>query len=844
MLVGGLKVTMKLTPAMRQFMETKEEYPDAILLFRMGDFYECFYDDAIEVSQILGITLTSRGKDETKTPLAGIPYHSLDKYLKQLVDSGKKIAICEQLEDPKKAKGVVKRGVVRVVTPGTVVEESVLHDKSNNYLVSLFIDGSQFGFACCDISTGEFLTAEFDSVKDVLSELARFSPREILVPTNFAQEDIIRYAKRQHIVVHKIQSYYYFLPKSEKIVCAQFQSESIAQLGLSQMELALCASGSLLQYITQTQKKELSYIHTLTKFSKSRYMQLPLTTIQNLELLHTISQRTKQRTLLSVIDKTKTSMGSRLLKNWLLRPLLQREDIMKRYVAVESFCENQIVLEELQGYLKEISDIERLVSRISYGQANGRDINTLKQTLSLLAPICSVIDPILSDSPLLQELVSFPQIQHIIDDIDKGLKDECPVSIREGGFIKKGYHAQLDELWDLKENATTILAKIEQDEIQKTGIPTLKIKYNRVFGYFLEVTNRFKDKIPNHYIRKQSTVNSERFITEELKELEQKILFAQDKIHQLEYTLFQQITEKILSQTKVLHEIAQKIAQLDCLSSFSLTSIEQNYVQPQIHDGFEIHITQSRHPVVESTESQFIANDCTLTDSERMMIITGPNMAGKSTYMRQIALITILAQIGCFVPAKSARIGIVDTIFTRVGSYDDVSQGQSTFMVEMSETAYILQQATPQSLIIFDEIGSGTSTYDGVAIAWAVALDLAKRIKAKTLFATHYHVLTKLEEEQGVVNYNVAVVEKDEHITFLRKIVRGKTDKSYGIFVAKLAGVPQQVVENAKKIQLQLENEDILQKHVVVEKRVHVDSANEERISYAKLKQKTLDELE
>ncbi|MFT4312876.1 MAG: DNA mismatch repair protein MutS [Candidatus Woesearchaeota archaeon] len=835
---------MKLTPAMRQYMQMKDEYPDAIILFRMGDFYECFYDDAIDVSQILGITLTSRGKDESKAPLAGIPYHSLDKYLKGLVESGRKIAICEQLEDPKKAKGVVKRGIVRVVTPGTVVEDSVLHDRQNNYLVSLFLDEQNVGFACCDISTGEFQTCEFATITDLIQELARFSPSEIIVPKSLKHKALEDFTRHQGILLHHVQTYYFYYPKAEKIVLSQFQKETISQLGLSQQELAICASGGLLQYLQETQKIQLSYIDTLKKYTVSDYMQLDKTTLTNLEITKTIVDQKKHRTLLATIDKTKTSMGARLLKKWIVRPLIDITQIRARQSCVDFFCENQLQLEEVQSLCGGIVDLERLLSRLTYGQGNGRDLVSLKNSLSIIPQIYSVLDAYQAEYPLLAKLISFHNVEELVCHIDKAIKDECPVSIREGRIIRKGYNTELDELWDIKNNATTILSKIEQEEIQKTGISTLKIKYNKVFGYYIEVTNRFKDKVPDSYIRKQSTVNSERFITEELKELEEKIISAQDKIHELEYSLFQKVVEHILTQTKSIQENAQKIAELDCLMSFAQTSIEHSYVLPELHDGFQSSLKDSRHPVVEQELSDFVPNDCAFTEDERMMIITGPNMAGKSTFMRQIALIQILAQIGCFVPARQAKMAIVDKIFTRVGAYDDVSQGQSTFMVEMSETAHILQNATEKSFIIFDEIGSGTSTYDGVSLAWAVALDLAKRIQAKTVFATHYHVLTKLEEEKGVVNYNIAVLEKDDEITFLRKIVRGGTDKSYGIHVAKLAGLPSHVIENARKIQLRLEEEDKLHKHIVVEKRLVSHTKDVDTISYAKLKQQTLEDIQ
>lgn len=833
---------MKLTPAMQQYASTKEQYPDAIILFRMGDFYECFYEDAKIVSQILGITLTARGKDETRAPLAGIPYHSLDKYLKQLVESGHKIAICEQLEDPKLAKGVVKRGVVRVITPGTVVESSVLTEKSNNYIASLFADGGSFGFACCDISTGEFLTCEFANIDTTLTELARFAPSEIVLSASLSLQKVEEFAKSNHIYLAKVTDYFFFYTKAADTIKKHFGISDISGLGFTDQELAVCACGALLTYLRDSSKIDISYIKTIRQHNTSAYLALDAQTIRNLELVKNIRDGSKNGTLLQVLDKTVTSAGGRLLKQWLLHPLNDLQLIRARLTALDTLIEDQTTMNELRTHLSHLCDLERLLSRISFGLANPRDLVTLKQTLQLL-PVISDVAANLAQSPILAKNTQFADLSELTNLIDRAIRDEPPLSVREGHFIKRGYNAELDELHHISTNAKDVLSKIEADEIAKTGIPNIKISYNRVFGYYLEVTNKYKDKIPNHYVRKQSTVNGERFVTPELTELEVKIVGAQEKINDIEFRLFGSLCEHIKLQTTLLQDIAQKFATLDCLCSLAHISAQYRYNKPTISDGFTLSITDGRHPVIEQTQRDFIPNDCLLSQDERVMIITGPNMAGKSTFMRQVALITLLAHVGCFIPAKDATISVVDRIFSRVGALDDISKGQSTFMVEMSETANILHNATSKSLLILDEIGAGTSTYDGISIAWAVAIDIVRRVRAKTLFSTHYHVLTKLEEEPGVYNAHSSVLEANDHITFLRKMVRGGTDKSYGIHVAKLAGIPTQVIEEARKIQIKLESDDELNNKIIVEKRpvptIKGFSASDE-VAFAKVKQKTL----
>ncbi|MFT7615669.1 MAG: DNA mismatch repair protein MutS [Candidatus Woesearchaeota archaeon] len=829
---------MKLTPAMQQYMDAKEKYPDAIMLFRMGDFYECFFEDAITVSKLLGITLTSRGKDETKAPLAGLPYHALDKYLKQLVESGKKIAICEQIEDPKKAVGIVKRAVTRVISPGTVVEDSILQDKANNYLLAIFGDGDQYGIACCDVSTGEFTVSEIKH-SQLLSEIARYAPSEILVSSSFIQPSLEQYAQSAGIFYNKVNEYFFWFTKASDTVKKHFNAQTLGDLQVQDLELSVCAAGALIKYLQETQKVDLSYIRTIQKQKHASEVHLDTITIRNLELLRNWSEHKKQNSLLSVLDKTQTSMGGRLLRNLIVRPLAQVDKITTRLACVENLKDNSLILEELQGCLHQIADIERIISRISYGHANARDLITLKQSFVMMKQIQVLLhtDTII---PQVQKQAKFENMDVLISLIDKTLREECPLSVREGGFIKKGFNTEIDELWDIKNNSRQHLAQIEKAEAQRTKIPTLKVKYNRIFGYFIEVSKRYVDLVPENYTRKQSTANAERYVIDELKELEVKILSSQDKIQDLEYQLFLELVVQVLEHVKQLQQNAKQVAYIDCLQSFAQIAMDRNYCCPTIHQEGALHIEQGRHPVVELNESSFVANDCVLNDQERMMIITGPNMAGKSTYMRQVALITLMAHIGSFVPAQSAQIPVVDRIFTRVGAYDDLAKGQSTFMVEMSEVATILNNATAHSLVILDEIGAGTSTYDGVSIAWAVAHDLATRIKAKALFATHYHVLTKLDELEGVVNYNIAVLEKEDTITFLRKIVRGGTDRSYGIHVAKLAGVPTHVVEYAKKVQVKLEDDDKLHKKIVVEKKILAKTTTEEIAQYTKLKQQTL----
>jgi DNA mismatch repair protein MutS len=812
-------------------MEVKELYPDAIILFRMRDFYECFFEDAVDVSKILHITLTSRGKGESNAPLAGIPYHALDKYLKKLVDAGRKIALCEQIEDPKHAKGIVKRAVTRVITPGTVIEESILSDKSNNYICSVFFDSGAVGLAVCDISTGEFSTTELQTEKELFAELSKLNPSEIVCGVH-VPISLERHAKQQGIYITKLHEYHFWLTKAQAKLTQHF-AKSVPELGLSDHDLAVCASGALISYLHESQKVDLGYIRNLRNYSVSQSLVMDEQVIRNLELLKTLGGK-KDGSLYWLLERTVTSMGARKLKNLILRPLVDEFEIKRRLSAVREFVAHPQLLDEFAEQLSLICDLERLVSRITYSQVNPRDLVSLKESLKVLHKVQHIKAP---DSVV--NFLQFADFSELIVQIDRTLKDECPLVVREGNFIKRGFDAALDELWELRTNSHSILAEIERREIEKTGITSLKIRYNRIFGYFIELTNRFKDQVPSEYILKQSTINTHRYVISELQELEVKILSAQDKINSIEYEFFVALLESVKKWTESIQKVAASVAIFDCLLAFAKVSREKNYVEPIISQDLDLHIKDGRHPVLE-TFTDFVSNDCHMGEELHMMVITGPNMAGKSTYMRQCAIIILLAQMGCFVPAKSAKIGIIDKLFARIGSRDDLTMGQSTFMVEMMDVSHILHTATSKSFVILDEVGSGTSTYDGVSIAWAVGLDIARRIRCKTLFSTHYHVLTKLGEQAGVGNFAVAVREEAGEITFLRKIISGGTDKSYGLHVAKLAGLPSHVIDVAQKLQKQLETDDKLHEKIVLQK----VSQTPQGVVYTKAMQKTLDDLD
>ena len=806
-----------LTPGMKQYLEAKRSHPDCLIMLRMGDFYEMFYEDAIAASRELEITLTSRGKDEKKAPLAGIPYHALENYLGRLIKKGYKVAIIEQLEDPKQAKGLVKRGLVRIVTPGTVIESSLLNEKENNYIMSLTAYGEQYASAFCDLSTGEFFTMQVHSLSHLLSLMVRFNPSEGLIPESLkVNTELVEKIKAHGCFLNSLDDHFFKYEKAKETICSHFNTASLHQFGLDEEKQLVSVSGALLKYLHDTQKNSLSHLKTISMRSNDTIMLLDSSTIRNLELLKNIRDGSGRGALLSVLDKTVTAPGARLLKRWIKEPLLVKEAIVQRLDAVEALYKNIIAREEIISLLQETYDLERLISRVNYGNANPRDLLSLARSLQQI-PLLKEKIKMLS-GPLLQQIAAMSDSQEVTILVSKSIKDEAPITIREGGIIKAGHHSELDTLRDIKNNSKKYLQQLEEREKAKTGISTLKIGYTNVFGYFIEVTKKNIHLVPETYIRKQTTANSERYITEELKVEEEKILGAEEKINELEYNLFQEILKNIVAQTTPIQDTAQKLSVLDVLCSLAKVAAENNYARPEFVGQSVLQIKNGRHPVVEQLEKSFIANDIMLNDGE-MMILTGPNMAGKSTVMRQTALIVLMAQMGSFVPAEEAVMGIMDRIFTRVGAYDDLSSGQSTFMVEMHETASILHNATEHSLIILDEIGRGTSTFDGVSIAWSVAEFIYNHTKAKTLFATHYHVMNKLAEKfSRIRNYNIAVKERNGEVIFLHKLIEGGTDQSYGIHVAKLAGLPLQVVERAKEIQALLERDDEMIRRIKAKK--------------------------
>ena len=803
-----------LTPAMKQYMEIKNKYKDCIVFFRMGDFYETFYDDAKITSKTLDITLTKRGirNSEKSIPLAGIPYHALDSYLNKMIKNGFKVAIVEQLEDPSKAKGIVKRDVVRVVTPGTIIDEKML-SKNNNFIASLSV-GEKYGLAFIDISTGEFLTTELNNIDEVLNELGKYYPGELILPMSFeSDEKFIQKIRNRDIYISFRSDVDFFIDNAKSNLKKHFNIISLDGFGLKKKDFSVSSSGALLSYLYETQKNNLSHINNLRYYSNKDYLLLDPTTITNLELLNSKDKMS----LLKVLDMTLTSMGSRRLKNFLLKPLINIQKINERLLSVEELQGKHFVLEELRDLLKNIADLERLISRINYGNSNPRDLVLLHASIDLIPAVKRLLEE--SETSLLIKLKKMDKLGNISSLIDSSIVDEPPVNVAEGNFIKKGYDEELDKYRNLRKDAKSIMKDIEVSEREKTGIKSLKIKYNKIFGYYIDITKPNIHLVPETYIKKQTLVNSERFITEELKGLEEQILSADEKIIKIEQELFDEIIEIIKKETNKIQHIADNIAYLDVICSFAKVSLINNYTKPIVNDNYRIIMKESRHPVVEKI-TDFVSNDVFVDKNNSMMIITGPNMAGKSVYMKQVALNVIMAQIGCFVACDYSEIGVVDKIFSRTGATDDISVGHSTFMIEMNETAHILNNSTQRSLIILDEIGRGTSTYDGVAIAWAVAEHIALKLKAKTLFATHYHVLNNLEKEiPNIKNYNIAVKEIEGKIIFIRKILPGGTDKSYGIHVAKLAGIPKEVIDRSKEIQFKLEKDDEISEKIIIETR-------------------------
>ena len=811
----------KVTPMMEQYFEIKNRYRHCLLFFRLGDFYELFFDDAVIGSRELGLTLT--GKDwgqKERAPMCGVPFHSADSYIDKLVQSGYKVAICEQVEDPKLAKGIVKRDVIRIVTPGTVIDNEVLDENKNNYIMSIYGDSKGYALAVCDVTTGEFQTAEFTSAnaeEKLFDEAARFMPAEIITNGYFLNTPCAgRIRKNLNIDLNDAGDACFAYRNAAKTICRHFDILSVDGLGLGERTFSVCASGGLLDYLYETQKNNLEHIGKITLYSTNDFMLLDVSTRRNLELTETMRENSRRGSLLWVIDKTKTAMGARLLRKWVEQPLINSADINKRLDAVEELKDDFFKREEIKDVLSTMQDFERIMGRIVYKTANARELVTLKNSIENLPQLKKILEN--SKSGYMKEIYSeLDTLEDIFALIDKAIVDDPPFSVREGGMIKEGYSSEADSLLQAKRRGSDWISDMEKQEREKTGIKNLRINYNRVFGYYIEVTKSYLDLVPENYMRKQTLVNCERYTTKELNDLADLILGSSDRLIDLEYNIFCDVREKVASQVNRIQYTAYITAVCDAIQSLAETAQAQDYVKPVVDDGEVIDIKDGRHPSVEKmSDGAFIANDVYLDNEDnRLLIITGPNMAGKSTYMRQNAIITILAQIGSFVPASSAHIGVCDRIFTRVGASDDLASGQSTFMVEMTEVANILNNATSKSLLILDEIGRGTSTFDGLSIAWAVMEYIAdkKQIGAKTLFATHYHELTELEGKlPGVKNYCITVKEEGEDIIFLRKIKRGGADHSYGIQVARLAGLPNKVIKRSTAILKKLNAADIAKK--------------------------------
>ena len=805
----------EMTPMMQQYLKTKEQYKDCILFYRLGDFYEMFFDDALTVSKELELTLTGKNCGlEERAPMCGVPYHAVEGYLNRLVSKGYKVAICEQIEDPKTAKGLVARDVVRIVTPGTNLNTA--DETRNNYLMCIVCLSDRFGLSTADITTGDYVVTEVDSRRKLVDEINKFAPSEIVCNDAFTMSGVdtgdLRY--RMGISVYPLESWYFDDELCKKTLLEHFHVSDLQGLGLKDFGCGTIAAGALLKYLYETQKNSLAHMTRIQPYTIGRYMIIDSSTRRNLELVETLREKQKRGSLLWVLDKTRTAMGARTLRGMVEQPLIDRGEIEKRHEAIAELDESAITREELREYLNPIYDLERLIGRISYQTANPRDLTAFSTSLEMIPHIKTLMQDF--RSPLLRSLYEeLDELSDLQSMVARAIREDPPVSIRDGDIIRDGYHEDVDRYRKAKTEGKGWLAKLEAQEREKTGIKNLKIKYNKVFGYYLEVTNSYKDLVPDTYMRKQTLANAERYITPELKELEDTILGAEDKLTALEYALFCELREAIAGQVLRIQKTAKAIAGIDVFTSLAFVAERNNYVRPKMNEKGLIDIKGGRHPVVEKMieNDMFIPNDTYLDNgSRRISVITGPNMAGKSTYMRQAALIVLMAQVGSFVPAASAKIGIADRIFTRVGASDDLASGQSTFMVEMTEVANILRNATGNSLLILDEIGRGTSTFDGLSIAWAVIeyISNPKVLGAKTLFATHYHELTELEGSlAGVNNYCIAVKEKGDDIVFLRKIVKGGADKSYGIQVAKLAGVPDPVISRAKELVEELSAADI-----------------------------------
>jgi len=804
----------KTTPMMKQYLNIKNQYKDSILFFRMGDFYEMFYEDAKIAARELEIALTSRDS-KNNIPMAGVPHNNADSYIARLIKKGYKVAICEQVEDPKTAKGIVKREVTKVITPGTIIQSQILDEKENNNLISIYYNRTKFGIACIDISTGDFKVTEIetdDTYSSFIDEMARLNPAECIVNPRFLQnrELLKRVKSILNIKINEFEQHYFEFDSAYNKLLDQFKTTSLEGFGCEKMKYAIRAAGAAVEYLKQTKKMSLGNLNNIQTIQPRDFMVLDFWTRRNLELTRTLREGEKKGSLLWILDNTQTAMGGRLLREWIERPLIDPKTINKRLDAVQNLKNNALMREELKEQLKNIYDLERLMGKITYRNANCRDLIALKNSFKRLPKIKEILSTAMS-TRLIELRNQIDDLRDITDLIQKSIVENPPVAVKEGGIIKKGYKKEIDELRIAAKEGKKWIADLEKKERERTGIKSLKVGFNKVFGYYIEVTKTNIKNVPDDYIRKQTLVNSERYITPELKEYESKILGAEEKLKEMEYTVFKEIRDTVSKEISRVQKTAKCIAELDVYLSFSITALKNNYVRPRVDNEDRIELKDSRHPVVEKMSDQlFIPNDVYLDCGENQMaIITGPNMAGKSTYMRQVALNVIMAQIGSFVACKTAKIGVVDRIFTRVGASDDLVSGQSTFMVEMNEVANILNNATDKSLLILDEIGRGTSTYDGLSIAWAVIEYIHEHIKAKTLFATHFHELTELEGKlEGVKNYRITIKEKGEDIIFLRKIVKGGADKSYGIHVARLAGIPIEVIKKAEKRLKELEDND------------------------------------
>lgn len=810
----------ELTPMMQQYMETKKEYKDCILFYRLGDFYEMFYEDALTASKELEITLTGKNcGQEEKAPMCGVPHHAIEGYLNKLVSKGYKVAICEQVEDPKQSKGIVKREVVRIATPGTNLNVQALEESRNNYLMCIAYFPNKIGISVADVTTGDYYMTEVEDTRKLLDEINKYMPSEIICNDAFIVSgiDVEDLKNRLNITIYPLEAHCFDDDACKKCLMKHFKVQVLTGLGIEDFPIGMIAAGALMQYLYDTQKTSLAHFTHLSPYLTSKYMLLDSSTRRNLELTETLREKQKRGSLLWVLDKTRTAMGARTLRSYIEQPLIDLKMITIRQDAIEMLCSHSVSRDEIREYLNPIYDLERLLGKVSYKTANPRDLIAFRNSLEMVPHIKTVLGEL--DCTLLNNLDNdIDGLEDIYHLIDSAIIEEPPIAIKEGGIIKEGFAETIDKLRHAKTEGKKWLADLEREDRERTGIKNLRIKYNKVFGYYFEVTNSYQNLVPEDYIRKQTLANAERYTTPRLKELEDTILNAEDKLYTLEYDMFCRVRDAIGAEIERIQKTAKAIAALDVFAALSLVAERNQYIRPAMNEKGIIQIKDGRHPVVEQmiVNDMFIANDTYLDNSKNCIsVITGPNMAGKSTYMRQAALIVLMAQLGSFVPASFANIGIVDRIFTRVGASDDLASGQSTFMVEMNEVANILRNATPDSLLVLDEIGRGTSTFDGLSIAWAVIEHISNRkyLGAKTLFATHYHELTELEGKMSNVNnYCIAVKEKGDDIVFLRKIVKGGADKSYGIQVAKLAGVPDMVIDRAKEIVEQLSDNDITEK--------------------------------